>query len=94
MDKLGRLAWNRTCVKLIDWTVYRKSKSSKWYQNISKYIKIEKSWKYFEVRAYALKNKEKDLVFAYVKLGKIKGKNKIFVIDNHKLIQKILKLMN
>ena len=55
-------------------------------------IKIEKSWKYFEVRACALKNKEKDLVFAYVKLGKIKGKNKIFVSDNHKLYTENFKI--
>ncbi len=29
-------------------------------------IKIEKSWKYFEVRACALKNKEKDLVIIFL----------------------------
>ena len=40
--------------------------------------KIEKYWKYFEVKACALK-KEKNLFFAYVKLGRIKGKN----INNH-----------
>lgn len=37
--------------------------------------KIEKYWKYFEVKTCALKKKEKNLFFGYVKLGRIKGKN-------------------
>jgi hypothetical protein len=54
-------------------------------QHFLNLINKEKFWKYFEVRACALKDKEKGLFFAYVKLNKINGKNKIFVSDNHKL---------